>query len=198
MKDTARNRASRHNDRVERVGYTRLYATVSGALLVLLGLAGLVENAEFEEPELWSDLLGTYAVNGWASLLHICLGLAALLLAQRASRLWAVIASSVFIGLGAWGVLAADGTLLLGVLPATRAVNLLNLLLGALALLALVASRWDRIRKVLTEREQRARERRTSRKRRRERELRRRRLGPGAPRRGRADGKRGGGSEAGS
>ena len=197
MKGTACNPASRHNGRVARVGYTRLYATLSGALLILLGLAGLIENSEFEAPELWSELLGVYAVNGWASLLHIVLGLVALLLAQSLSRLWALAASLIFIALGVWGVLAPGGTLLFGVLPATRAVNLLNLLLGALALVALAASRWDRITAVVSEREERMRRRRIERKRRRERELRRRRLGAGAGGR-RPEEKQRGGSEAGS
>jgi hypothetical protein len=178
---------------VARVGYTRLYASLSGALLVLLGLAGLIENSEFEEPELWSELLGIYAVNGWASLLHIGLGLIALLLAQNLSRLWALVGGTAFLVLGAWGVLAADGTLLFGVLPATRAVNLLNLLLGGLGLLALAASRWDRIGEFASGRRHQIRQRRTARKRRRERKLRRRRLGRDPGRR-RKDGR----SQAGS
>lgn len=197
MNGTARNRASSDNGRVARVGYTRLYATLSGALLVLLGLAGLIENAQFDEPALWSELLGIYAVNGWASLIHIGLGLIALLSAQRLSRVWALTATIVFLGLGIWGVLAADGTLLFGVLPATRPVNALNLLLGALALVALAASRWDRITAIVSERDERIRERRVDRKRRREQELRRKRLGSGAPG-GRPARRSGKGSESGS
>ena len=177
MKHTACNRASSDNGRVAREGYTRLYATLSGALLILLGLAGLIENSEFDAPELWSELFGFYAVNGWASLLHIGLGLLALLLAQSLSRIWAVIATFVFLGLGIYGVLATNATLLFGVLPATRPVNLLNLVLGALALATLVASRWDRITAFISEREKRLRERRVNRTRKREQELRRKRLG---------------------
>ncbi len=161
------------------MGYTRLYATLSGGLLILLGLAGLIENSEFDQPELWSELFGFYAVNGWASLVHIGLGLIALLLAQNLSGLWAALATIVFLGLGAWGVLAANAALLLGALPATRPVNLLNLLLGALALAALAASRWDRITAIVSEREKRVRERRVAAKKNREQKLRRRRLGAG-------------------
>ncbi len=177
MKGTACNRSSRDNRRVERAGYTRLYATLSGALLILLGLAGLIENAQFDEPELWSELFGFYALNGWLSLLQIGLGLIALLLAQRRSRLWAPLACFVFLGLGIMGVLAANSTLLFGVLPATRPVNALNLLLGSLALVALAASRWDRITAIVSEREERLKQRRVNRKLKRERELRRKRLG---------------------
>ena len=197
MKGTACNRPSSDNGRVERVGYTRLYATLSGALLILLGLAGLIENAQFDEPELWSELFGFYAVNGWLSLLQIGLGLIALLLAQRRSRLWSLLACIVFLGLGIMGVLAANSTLLFGVLPATRPVNGLNLLLGLLALVALAASRWDRITAIVSEREERLKQRRVNRKLKRERELRRKRLGSESAGRKPADRKRKG-SEPGS
>jgi len=161
---------------VARKGYTRLYATVSGTLLVLAGLAGMLENAEFSTPELWSRLLGFYAINGWANAAHLGLGLIALLLAPALSRLWALIASIVFLGLGLWGVLAANSQLLFGVLPAERAVNLINLALGGLALLALIASRWDRITDIAGVWDRRMRERRVARKRRRQLKLKRRRV----------------------
>ena len=176
LKGTARNRPSRQNEGVARTGYTRLYATVSGALLVLAGLAGMVENAEFSAPELWSRLLGFYAVNGWANAVHIGLGLIALLLAPALSRLWALLASIVFLGLGLWGVLAPNAQLLFGVLPAERAVNLVNLALGGLALLALIASRWDRITDAAGIWERRMRKRRVARKRRRQLKLKKKRI----------------------
>ncbi len=176
LKGTARNRPSRQNEGVARTGYTRLYATVSGALLVLTGLAGMLENAEFSTPELWSKLLGFYAVNGWANAVHIGLGLLALLLAPALSRLWAAIATVIFLGLGIWGVLAANSELLFGVLPAERSVNLINLALGGLALLALVASRWDRITNVAGIWERRMRDRRVARKRKRQLKLKRKRV----------------------
>jgi hypothetical protein len=176
MKGAARNRFRVENEAMARTAYTRLYATVSGTLLVLLGLAGMVENSEFPEPTLWSELFGFYAVNGWANSIHILLGVLALLLAQGLSRLWAIIATAVFLGLGFWGVLAADGELLFGVLPATRAVNLLNLILGGFALAALIASRWDRIRAAASDREQRLRKRRVERKRKQQQRLRRKRV----------------------
>ena len=180
LKGTAHNRASRDNGTVERIGYTRLYATVSGALLVLLGLAGMIETAEFTEPELWSELLGSYAVNGWANGLHVVLGLMALLLAPALSRLWALVAAVGFLALGVWGVTAPDGELLLGVLPATRPVNLLNLLLGATALIALLASRWDRITAAAATGTRRVGECRADRRRRKKIRQRRRRVSPGA------------------
>ncbi len=130
---------------MERTVYARLYATVAGTFLVLLGFAGLLVNSEFKVPTLTSDLLGFYTVNGWANVFHVGAGLLGLFLARPLPRLFAVIAGIVFTALGLWGLFAANGTLLLDGLPATRWVNLLNLLIGFAGLGAYAASRWDRI-----------------------------------------------------
>ena len=47
---------------MERTAYARLYATVAGTVLVLLGFAGLLLNTEFKVPELTDDLLGFYTI----------------------------------------------------------------------------------------------------------------------------------------
>jgi len=131
---------------MERTAYARLYATLAGTLLTLLGFVGLLVNTEFRAPELTSDLLGFYPVNGWANVLHVGIGLLGLVLARPLPRLFALVAGLFFTGLGLWGVLAPDGTLLLGDLPALRWVNALNLLLGLAGLTAYAASRWDRFK----------------------------------------------------
>lgn len=130
---------------MERITYARLYATVTGTLLVLLGFAGLLVNFEFHVPELTDDLFGFYTVNGWANVFHIAAGLTGLFLARLLPRLYAILAGVVFTALGVWGFAAANGTFLLDGLPATRWVNLLNLLIGLGGLSAYAASRWDRI-----------------------------------------------------
>ncbi|HMT05265.1 MAG TPA: DUF4383 domain-containing protein [Solirubrobacterales bacterium] len=130
---------------MERTAYARLYATVAGAVLVLLGFGGLLVNTEFRAPELTSDLFGFYTVNGWANVLYVGAGLIGLFLARPLPRLFALIAGLLFTGLAIWGILATNGTLLFDRLPALRWVNLFNLLLGLCGLAAYVASRWDRI-----------------------------------------------------
>lgn len=130
---------------MERTAYARLYATVTGSLLVLMGLVGLLINTEFRSPELTSDLLGFYTVNGWANVFHVVAGLLGIFLARPLPRVFALLAGIVFTMLGIWGIVAADGTLLLDGLPAARSVNALNLLLGFGGLVAYAASRWDRI-----------------------------------------------------
>lgn len=160
---------------MERIGYTRVYATVTGVLLVLLGLFGMLENAEFDQSRLSSELFGFFAVNGWSNTFHIVAGLIALVLARPAPRLYALLAAVVFIGLGAWGILAENGRLLLGELPAERTVNLFNLLLGAGAVAALLAAYWDRIANAGQTFEQAAKDRRIRRKKRKRVKLKRRR-----------------------
>ncbi|HTU13591.1 MAG TPA: DUF4383 domain-containing protein [Solirubrobacterales bacterium] len=154
---------------MERIGYSRLYATVSGAVLVVLGLAGLLENSQFDFPELTSDLLGFYTVNGWANVFHVAIGLLALLMARTWSRLYTLLAAVIFLGLGFWGLFAADGTLLLSKLPAMRSVNLLNLILGFSALACLLAVHRNRIRAIVSDRVRRRRTRTSRRERRRRR-----------------------------
>lgn len=130
---------------MERTSYTRLFAVCSSTFLVLLGLVGFIEDASFTEPEIYGFLPGDYGVNGWANALHVLTGLMGLAMAARLSRAWALIALVLFGGLGLWGILAPDGTLLAGVLPATRSVNAINLVIGLLALFALVAGSWPSI-----------------------------------------------------
>lgn len=120
--------------------YLRIFASASGLLLCLLGLGGFTVDAEFGEPRLTADLLGFYPVNGWANALHLLAGLIALALAASRPAAWAWLGAVLFTGLGVWGVLAPDGTLLAGALPATRSVNAINLAIGLTGFLALIGS----------------------------------------------------------
>lgn len=162
---------------MERIGYTRVYATVTGTVLILLGLFGMLENAEFDQTGLSSELFGFFTVNGWSNTFHIVAGLIALVLARPAPRLYALLAAFVFLGLGVWGVLAEDGRLLLGELPAERTVNLFNLLLGAGAVAALLAACWDRIANAGQAFDQKVKDRRIRRKKRKRAKLQRNRTG---------------------
>jgi hypothetical protein len=130
---------------MERTAYARLYATLTGAFLVLLGFVGLLVNTEFSARELTDELLGFYTINGWSGVFHVGAGLIGLVLARPLPRLYALLAGIVFTALGVWGILATNGTWLLDGLPATRWVNLINLLIGLGGLCAYAASRWDRI-----------------------------------------------------
>lgn len=126
---------------VDRTAFTRLYATVTGLLLSLGGLAGFAVGSEFTEPTLTEDLLGFYPVNGWANSLHLLTGLLALSLARSGSPIWALLGGLFYSGLAIWGILAPDGQLLAGLLPATRSINVVNLLIGVSGLAAFLAAR---------------------------------------------------------
>lgn len=132
---------------MERLGYTRLYATVTGTLLVLIGLFGFLVSPEFKTPYLTDELLGVLAVNGWSNAFRIVLGLAGLVMATRFSKLYAAFAGTLLLALGIWGLVATNGQLLLDKLPAGRAANILNLALGLLGLAALIAVHSDGITK---------------------------------------------------
>jgi len=90
-------------------------------------------------------LPGFYPFSGWPGFPPVGAGLVGRLRARPPPRLYALLAGIVFTGLGIWGILAANGTWLLDGLPATRWVNLVNLLIGLGGLCAYAASRWDRI-----------------------------------------------------
>ncbi len=131
---------------MDRDAFARLYASSTGILLCLVGLVGFALGPEFAEPSLTKELPGSYPVNGWVDSLHLATGLLALGLARWRPTAWALAGGLLYTGLGLWGVLAPDGELLAGVLPATRLVNLTNLLIGVAGLAALAATRTPPLR----------------------------------------------------
>jgi hypothetical protein len=126
---------------LDREALTRFYASATGLLLCLLGLVGFAVGPEFAEPALTEDLPGPYPVNGWVDSLHLVTGLIALALARSKPAVWALVGGLLYTGLGLWGILAPDGSLLAGLLPAPRLVNATNLVIGLTGLAAVIASR---------------------------------------------------------
>jgi hypothetical protein len=101
----------------------RLYATVAGALLVVLGILGFFYSASFGGEGSVEEALGVVQVNGWLNLLHVATGAIGLLLAGVASRpyalangllytLLAILGWSLepYLALGILGLAAAAGT----------------------------------------------------------------------------------------
>ncbi len=64
----------------------RLYATVVGALLVVLGIVGFFYTASFGELDRYEDALGGLRTNGWLNLLYVATGALGLYVAGVASR----------------------------------------------------------------------------------------------------------------
>lgn len=120
----------------------RLYATLVGGGLVLIGIVGFFYSASFDTGDrVLNDadqLLGIFAVNGWHNLVHIATGLLGLAAAGYAARTYALGLGLAYLILAIWGFLVVDDGLgaILDILPVDREDNLLHLALGLAGLAA--------------------------------------------------------------
>jgi hypothetical protein len=114
----------------------RLYASLTGALLVILGILGFFYSDSFGSPGEVDDMLGAFAVNGWLNVIHIALGAIGLLVAGFASRSYSLWLGLLLIVAGAWGFVIGGGDAILGFIPSSFGDDLLHLVLGALGLAA--------------------------------------------------------------
>ena len=64
----------------------RLYATVVGALLIVLGIVGFFYTASFGDLDRYEDVLGGLQANGWLNLFYVATGALGLFVAGVASR----------------------------------------------------------------------------------------------------------------
>jgi len=119
----------------------RLYATLAGGLLVVLGIVGFFYSASFGSPGKVDEMLGAFAVNGWANALHIVTGALGLLVAGFAARRYALLVGSLSLACGVWGIALGGGEAILGILPVNTGGDLLHLAFGVLGIAAAFASR---------------------------------------------------------
>ena len=120
----------------------QLYATVFGAVLLIVGIAGFFVNARFgtgSDPA--GDDLLLFEVNGWHNIVHIASGLAGLTLARSpaGARAFALGFGVVYGLVTVYGLIA--GTNILGLLAINGADNVLHLLIAAAGIAAYAASR---------------------------------------------------------
>jgi uncharacterized protein DUF4383 len=118
----------------------RLYATLVGALLVVLGIVGFFYSASFGSPGTVEAALGVFRVNAWLNLLYVAAGSLGLLLAGCASRPYALASGFLFTVLAVWGFAIGSGNAILGFLPANGGNDTLHLVLGLLGLAAAVGT----------------------------------------------------------
>jgi hypothetical protein len=135
---------------------TRLFATLSGALLVVGGTVGFFHTSTFGTPGEIEDALG-FAVNGWINSLHIIVGILGLFAAGFAARAYSLGAAILFGALAIWGFATGSDDALLDRIPADEAENLVHALLAVLGLAAWLADRPKRERKSSAERPKRER-----------------------------------------
>jgi Domain of unknown function (DUF4383) len=94
----------------------RLYATVAGALLVILGIAGFFYDASFASLDDLQRALGAIDVNAWFNLLYVVTGAIGVLVAGVASRQYAIAMGLLYTLLGIFGLGTEWFHLTLGVL----------------------------------------------------------------------------------
>ncbi|MDQ3573080.1 MAG: DUF4383 domain-containing protein [Actinomycetota bacterium] len=118
----------------------RLYATLVGGVLVVLGIVGFFYSASFETHErLTSEpVLGVIDVNGWHNLVHIVTGLLGLAAAGYAARTYALALGLIYLLLAIWGFTqTTDGAGdLLSLIPINTGDNVFHLVLGLTGLAA--------------------------------------------------------------
>ncbi|HUC00443.1 MAG TPA: DUF4383 domain-containing protein [Solirubrobacterales bacterium] len=125
---------------MEAASPARLYATLAGAFLLLLGIAGFFYSASFGAPGDVAKVLGAFGANAWTNLLYVVAGSLGLLAGGLASRRYALAAGSLFTVLAVWGFALDAGDAILGFLPAGGAENVLRLAIGLLGLAAAAAT----------------------------------------------------------
>jgi hypothetical protein len=125
---------------MEAASPARLYATVVGALLVVLGILGFFYTATFGGSGSAEEAFGLLWVNGWLNVFYLAIGALGLLLAGTASRSYSLAAGILFtlLAIGGWTI--GDGDSILGFLPAGGGNEELHLALGLLALAAVAGT----------------------------------------------------------
>ncbi|MGN6664861.1 MAG: DUF4383 domain-containing protein [Solirubrobacterales bacterium] len=90
---------------MEAASPARLYATVVGALLVVLGILGFFYTASFGGLGHYEDALGGLRVNAWLNLFYLAVGGIGLLVAGASSRAYALAIGVLFTALAivGWG-----------------------------------------------------------------------------------------------
>jgi|SRR6188472_1402117 len=83
----------------------RLYATVAGALLVVLGILGFFYNASFGDLDAYEEAFAGLQVNGWLNLFFLATGSLGVLVAGVSSRTYALAVGLLYTALAivGWG-----------------------------------------------------------------------------------------------
>jgi hypothetical protein len=101
----------------------RLYATVVGAVLVVLGILGFFYSASFGDLDRYEEALGGLDVNGWLNLFYLATGALGVLLAGVASRQYALVVGLLFTLLAIFGWGTGGLHLVLGLLGLAAAAG---------------------------------------------------------------------------
>ena len=121
----------------------QIYCLVFGVIFLLAGIVGFFVNSSFDVGSDIStnDKLLGLEVNGWHNIVHVLTGLVLLAAFRRADTArWTALAFGVvYIAVAIWGFIAGDQVI--GLIVVNAADNWFHLVVGALAVLAGLASR---------------------------------------------------------
>jgi Domain of unknown function (DUF4383) len=118
----------------------RLYATVAGAVLTIIGIIGFFYSASFGSPGTVDDVFGIFVVNGWHNVFHLVTGLLGLAAAGYAARTYALAVGLLYLVVAIWGFIIGPGDSILSIIPVNTEDNVFHLILGIVGLGAGAAS----------------------------------------------------------
>ncbi len=114
----------------------RLYATLVGAVLTIVGISGFFYSSSFGSPGEVDKVFGVLAVNGWHNILHLATGLLGLAAAGYAARQYALGLGLVYLVVAIWGFIIGSGDSILSIVPVNTSDNILHLIVGVTGLAA--------------------------------------------------------------
>jgi hypothetical protein len=88
----------------------RLYATVAGAALLLLGILGFFYTASFGALDSYEEALGALRVNGWLNLFYVLTGAIGILVAGVSSRTYSLAVGLLYtvLAIVGWGTVGLN------------------------------------------------------------------------------------------
>jgi hypothetical protein len=101
----------------------RLYASVAGALLVVLGIVGFFYDASFTALDDLQPTLGAIEVNAWFNLFYVFTGTIGILVAGATSRQYSLVVGLIYTLLGILGLGTEWLHLVIGVLGLAAATG---------------------------------------------------------------------------
>jgi hypothetical protein len=126
--------------RMDGASPARLYATLVGGTLLIVGIIGFFYSASFGSPGDVDNEFGIFAINGWHNVVHVLTGALGLAVAGYAAREYALGLGVVYTIVAIWGFIIGDGDSILSLVPVNTEDNILHLLLGLLGLGAYAAT----------------------------------------------------------
>ena len=118
----------------------RLYATVVGAVLTIVGIIGFFYSSSFGSPGDVDEVFGILAANGWHNVIHLVSGLLGLAAAGYAARTYALAFGLFYVVVAIWGFIVGDGGTILGFLPVNTEDNVLHTLIAVVSLIVGIAT----------------------------------------------------------